>query len=150
LKVEDLFVVKYESGLEGEGGGARQAGLGEHRDGSEVSFVVILSEPGDFSGGGTAFHSIEPALLVRPAERGSLVAFCGQNPHSGVAVETGRRCVLAGFVRVHDGGFAKDDASQLFCPCDGESCAVLRRTFGRGHWVSWEAEVNQRKSSAVV
>ena len=49
--LEDAFIVKYSVA---EAGG--QPGLGFHRDDSELSFNLLLSDPNtDFTGGGTAF-----------------------------------------------------------------------------------------------
>ena len=44
ISAYDLFVVKYDS----TGG---QAGLGVHRESSEFSFVLLLSDPENFEGG---------------------------------------------------------------------------------------------------
>lgn len=51
LLMRDLFFVRYEAGA--------QDRLTPHRDGTLLSFNVLLSEPGrDFEGGGTRFFSI--------------------------------------------------------------------------------------------
>ena len=97
LAVEDLFLAKY-SAAEGA-----QKALDEHRDGSELSFVVTLSDPQkDFSGGGTRFirEGNSADLLIAPEQRGSVVFFCGQHRHAGSPVSAGTRYILAGFVRI--------------------------------------------------
>ena len=49
--LEDAFIVKYAP--RGEGG---QPGLGFHRDDSELSFNILLSDAEGFEGGGTTFE----------------------------------------------------------------------------------------------
>ena len=104
LAVEDLFLAKYsaESGM--------QRALGEHRDGSELSFVITLNDPTkDFSGGGTLFVTApgKEDIVVAPTTAGTAVFFSGQHRHSGVAVTEGTRYIIAGFVRC----FAASDES---------------------------------------
>ena len=103
--VEDLFVCKYEAG-------AGQAGLGVHRDDSEVSFVVLLNDPSEFEGGGTTFVRGETPPAFRSA--GGCVLFCGLRVHAGRPITGGVRYILAGFVRVHDGGATRRRALALF------------------------------------
>ncbi|CAE8719956.1 unnamed protein product [Polarella glacialis] len=96
LAVEDLFVVKY-SALQGE-----QRSLRAHRDDSELSFVLSLSDPAvEFTGGGTAFLDCDPSVLAAPVAPGTGVFFCGRQLHAGVEITSGTRCILAGFVRLH-------------------------------------------------
>jgi hypothetical protein len=92
--IEDLFLAKYSS-TKGE-----QSALSQHRDGSELSFVVTLNDPkADFTGGGTRFATA--ALTLAPDTPGTGVFFCGRYLHSGVEVTEGTRYILAGFVRVY-------------------------------------------------
>ncbi len=97
----DLFVVKYRH--------PQSAGLTQHRDGSLLSFSILLSDPGDFQGGGTSFASLvgcahtSPFLdsetgSVRPTERGTLVCHSGKALHGATPVTEGTRYVLIGFV----------------------------------------------------
>ena len=65
LYCKDLFVVRYSV----EEGGQRALEL--HRDGSMLSFTLLLSEPTDFEGGGTYFAHLD--RTVRPEERGTAV-----------------------------------------------------------------------------
>jgi hypothetical protein len=78
--VEDLFVCKYEAG-------AGQAGLGVHRDDSEVSFVVLLNDPSEFEGGGTRFVRCETPPAFQRA--GGCVLFCGLREHAGRPITGG-------------------------------------------------------------
>ncbi len=109
LAVEDLFVAKYSAAA------GKQRALGEHRDGSELSFVITLNSPQDFGGGGTRFVGGTTAgdddddddVVVAPVTAGTGCFFCGRHLHSGVAVTSGTRYILAGFVRV----FATSEAA---------------------------------------
>ena len=85
----DVFVVKYSMS------GQRQ--LSVHRDGSELSFLVALSDPAEFEGGGTRY--LEMDRVVRP-RRGDLLLHCGKVRHAGVAITGGTRYILIGFMRV--------------------------------------------------
>lgn len=143
LRVEDLFVTKYSASA------GEQASLGTHRDGSELSFVLLLNDPAEFEGGGTSFEAVEPALVTRPRRAGDLVAFCGQQDHGGVAVRSGARFILAGFVRVHDDRATKDAARELFCPCAGSTCAAKRRQLGQGEWRPWAPAAPRLWSSVI-
>jgi hypothetical protein len=90
--IEDLFLAKY-SATKGE-----QSALLQHRDGSELSFVITLNDPKtEFTGGGTRFAG----ATVAPDTPGTGVFFCGRYLHSGVEVTEGTRYILAGFVRVY-------------------------------------------------
>jgi hypothetical protein len=85
--------------------------LEPHRDGSLLSFTVLLSPPAEFSGGGTFFDALrdEPEDLdgclhaggvVRPKREGCAVLHTGKALHGADAVEAGSRVVLVGFVNV--------------------------------------------------
>jgi hypothetical protein len=73
--------------------------LSQHRDGSELSFVITLNDPATFKGGGTRF--IADDIIVEPDTPGTGVFFSGGQLHSGVEVVKGTRYILAGFVRVY-------------------------------------------------
>jgi hypothetical protein len=69
-----------------------------HKDNAEVSFVILLSDPNDFEGGGTVFEAVgtdEPIFL----EQGEALVFNGQLVHGAKSVTRGRRYVLSGFTR---------------------------------------------------
>jgi hypothetical protein len=83
--------------------------LEPHRDGSVLSFTVLLSPPSDFEGGGTFFDALrdEPANdtmclheggVVRPKLAGDAVLHSGKLLHGADAVTRGSRTVLVGFV----------------------------------------------------
>ena len=95
LAIEDLFLAKYSS----EKGQQRM--LSEHRDDSELSFVITLNDA--FQGGGTRFIAkgdTTTDTTVAP-NCGAGVFFSGRRLHSGVEVVEGTRYILAGFVRVY-------------------------------------------------
>ena len=91
LAMEDLFLAKY-SATRGQ-----QRSLAQHRDGSELSFVITLNDA--FQGGGTTF--LPGNVTVAPKTAGTGVFFCGRLLHAGVEVVDGTRYILAGFVRVY-------------------------------------------------
>ena len=72
-----------------------------HKDNADVSFIVLLSDPADFEGGGTTFEAIGGAPLT--LRRGEALIFAGQLVHGAAPVTSGRRYVLSGFTN-----FAKE------------------------------------------
>jgi hypothetical protein len=82
--------------------------LEAHRDGSILSFTVLLSPPEEFEGGGTFFDALRdedaqaPALyangVVRPPQAGDAVLHSGKLLHGADVVTKGQRVVLVGFV----------------------------------------------------
>lgn len=90
LAIEDLFLAKYSADK------GQQNMLSQHKDDSELSFVITLND--GFKGGGTRF--VDDDTTVAP-HCGAGVFFCGRRLHSGVEVVEGERYILAGFVRVY-------------------------------------------------
>ena len=88
LGISEVFVAKYAA----ERG--KQRSLAAHVDGSDFSFVVALNDA--FEGGGTKF--VKTGRVKRPGV-GSAVGFCGQSRHQGLAVTSGTRYILAGFLK---------------------------------------------------
>ena len=95
LTIADMFVVKYEAAtVEAEAEAAETADrsvsasseratggqdrLAFHRDGSLLSFSILLSDPADFDGGGLRFHSLGPLCEVcrGPPCQGEQCAAC--------------------------------------------------------------------------
>jgi hypothetical protein len=90
LVLREAFFVRYTPGA--------QSALAPHRDGHLLSFNILLSEPDSFGGGGTRFlGGVEPPLM-RPERRGDLTLHCGKLLHEGVAVTSGVRYIVVGFV----------------------------------------------------
>lgn len=86
--------------------------LQPHRDGSILSFTVLLTPPEGFEGGGTFFDALrdvessEPSLsvggVVRPLRAGDATLHAGKLLHGADVVTKGERTVLVGFVDVAD------------------------------------------------
>ena len=93
LQTQDLFVAKYSVVAGG------LPSLEAHVDGSEFAFVLALNRRTEYAGGGTQFLELEGTPVFRP-KRGCATLFSGKNRHCGVAITSGTRYVLAGFVSV--------------------------------------------------
>ena len=96
LGIEDMFVAKYD--MKG------QKELREHRDGSELSFVLALNgSNNEYEGGGTLFRNsyTNSTMLIKPDNAGDCVMFCGRQFHSGLQITKGTRYILTGFVRIY-------------------------------------------------
>ena len=86
-----------------------------HRDGSLLSFTVLLSPPNEFKGGGTIFDALvdvatpddsgsilQPPGVIQPPQAGYVTLHSGKLLHGGHLVTAGQRIVLVGFVDVHE------------------------------------------------
>ena len=118
LEAQDVFVVRYHCA--GEDEPHAQKHLDTHKDGSEISFIVLLNEA--FTGGGTSFSAVDPPVLVAPEKRGAMVSFCGRQPHAGVAITMGTRYILAGFMRVRGRSDLGSGAESDSCGGSGDEC----------------------------
>ena len=118
LAVNDLFFVKYDA--------EHQASLGPHRDGSIVSFSIAMNSPAVFKGGGTFFahHDVagkdrrvddDDMTIVRPTAVGDLVLHSGKLVHGGVAITSGVRYILVGFVQATGGVVDAAFMSSMTC-----------------------------------
>ena len=89
--------------------------LEAHRDGSLLSFTVLLTPPSEFSGGGTFFDALRdvepdgnqvdvlfPRGVIRPTRAGDCVMHSGKLLHGADVVMSGERTVLVGFIDVAD------------------------------------------------
>lgn len=68
-----------------------QARLRMHRDGSLVSFNVLLNNAADFTGGGTTIELLGQTITAR---RGDALMHCGKVRHAGRRITTGVRYIL--------------------------------------------------------
>lgn len=84
----DVFIVKYEAN--------QQSFLELHKDGSFLSFQILLSNTTDFEGGGTYF---DDGLIMNP-EQGDLIIHCSKINHSGLPITKGKRYLLVGFINL--------------------------------------------------
>lgn len=90
LYMRDLFVVKYDAN--------GQNYLPEHRDASDISFNIALSQRGlDFEGGGTRFTIAGEVVHIN---MGQMLTHDSGVFHEGVSVSNGTRYILIGFVLV--------------------------------------------------
>ena len=118
LSFLDLFCASYEA--RGDDDDNNQTDretmdrLDFHRDGSLLSFTVLLSKPEDFEGGGTIFDALRDAVdesdqqqsiltasgSIQPIDAGYATLHSGKLLHGGNVVTKGQRIVLVGFVDV--------------------------------------------------
>lgn len=77
LSIADMFLVKYEAKGPSDHG-SMQDRLAFHRDGSLLSFSILLSDPNTFGGGGIRFHSLGPNCKACSGKacRGETCAAC--------------------------------------------------------------------------
>ena len=85
----DLFIVKYKYD--------DQNFLEIHKDGSFLSFNILLSEPTDFEGGGTYFDD----GLIMNGEQGDLIIHSSKVNHSGLPITKGTRYLFVGFLNIN-------------------------------------------------
>jgi hypothetical protein len=88
IDIKDLFVVKYSYDAQNE--------LEMHKDGSFISFNILLNESSEFEGGGTYF---DDGLTCR-LEQGDILIHSSCIKHSGLPITSGCRYLLVGFVNV--------------------------------------------------
>jgi hypothetical protein len=116
LSFLDLFCASYEAkanGVTEETDRETMDRLDFHRDGSLLSFTVLLSQPEDFEGGGTIFDALRDAAdesdqqsilkvpgSIKPPNAGYATLHSGKLLHGGHVVTKGQRIVLVGFVDV--------------------------------------------------
>jgi hypothetical protein len=92
---DDCFVVKYEAGKKGA-----QDRLMEHRDGSVMTFNILLSNPKNFEGGGTALY--EPYNTDIHLKQGYCLSHYGYLSHAGKLITKGDRYILVCFIQIQD------------------------------------------------
>jgi hypothetical protein len=84
----DVFIVKYKHN--------EQNFLELHKDGSFLSFNILLSSPDEFEGGGTYFDD----GLIMKSEQGDLTIHSSKIKHAGLPITKGTRYLLVGFVNL--------------------------------------------------
>lgn len=103
----DLFVAHYQA-KDSEDSSVMDR-LELHRDGTVLSFSLLLNSPDDFTGGGTfydALRDVEPSGIlhsggvIRPERAGDACLHSGKLLHGADVVTSGSRTVLVGFVEV--------------------------------------------------
>lgn len=88
LNIRDLFVVKYSHDA--------QNSLEMHKDGSVLSFSILLNDVNEFEGGGTYFDDGLTAYL----NQGDMIIHSGKIKHSGLPITKGVRYLLVGFIDI--------------------------------------------------
>jgi len=88
INIKDLFVVKYSH--------ESQNKLETHKDGSFISFNILLNESGEFEGGGTLFDD----GLTYHSEQGNMLIHSSRINHSGLPITKGYRYLLVGFLDI--------------------------------------------------
>ena len=88
IDIKDLFVVKYSHDAQNQ--------LEMHKDGSFISFNILLNESSEFEGGGTYFDD----GLTSRLEQGDILIHSSRIKHSGLPITAGSRYLLVGFVNV--------------------------------------------------
>lgn len=120
LSFNDLFVAYYQAKPDGDDTESDNNYINNddimdrlelHRDGSLLSFSLLLNPPDEFEGGGTFYDALRDTdphgILhaggaIRPSRPGDAVLHCGKILHGADVVKAGRRVVLVGFVDVSD------------------------------------------------
>jgi hypothetical protein len=85
--LDDLFVVKYDCAK-------GQSALIRHTDAGDISFMVALSDVGDYDGGGTYFDDLDDTIHM---EQGQILVFHAGLFHRGNPITRGTRYLLVGF-----------------------------------------------------
>jgi hypothetical protein len=88
LNIRDLFVVKYSHDA--------QNFLEMHKDGSILSFSILLNDVNEFEGGGTYFDD----GLIAYLNKGDMIIHSGKIKHSGLPITKGVRYLLVGFIDI--------------------------------------------------
>jgi len=94
-----VFFVKYEMPpVDATTAGKKfyQQSLSEHRDGSVITFNIVLSDSCEYTGGGTRFVDINRTLRL---DKGHCLLHCGKIHHEGVAISSGKRVIMVGFLK---------------------------------------------------
>ncbi|CAJ1911859.1 unnamed protein product [Cylindrotheca closterium] len=109
LSFLDLFVAHYKAkGPDGDDDSSVMDRLDLHRDGTLLSFSLLLNSENDFTGGGTFYDGLrdvetngilQKGGVIRP-NQGDAVLHCGKILHGADVVTKGERTVLVGFVEV--------------------------------------------------
>lgn len=111
----DLFCAHYQAKSDETTNPTTMDRLEAHRDGSLLSFTLLLNSPEEFEGGGTFFEAlrdVEPTAanhhvlkkggIIRPQRAGDVVLHSGKILHGADVVTRGQRTVLVGFVDVSE------------------------------------------------
>ena len=115
IDIDDMFVVKYEAGKKGS-----QDFLMKHRDGSIVTFNILLSNTADFEGGGTALF--EPYNTDIYLNQGDCLSHYGLLSHAGKKITKGSRYVLVVFMQIEN--FEVHFSGKVPCSVSIDCCTL--------------------------
>jgi hypothetical protein len=131
----DLFCVQYVATDDCENN-QRMDRLEAHRDGSILSFTILLSPPENFKGGGTFFDALmvdttdldsdDTRGVIQPPAAGYAVYHSGKLLHGAKPVLQGHRTILVGFVDVAD-HVIQPGAERQACTTLGRLDVAMRR-----------------------
>ena len=112
-------IVKYDHKLQ-----STFKGIGTHQDGSFVTCIMALSEPDEYTGGGTYFPHL--AETVRP-EMGGVLLFQGMQgpysaPHRAQPIGSGKRLLYIAFFKLRKVKAVKKKKKKTGTP----NCATAR------------------------
>jgi predicted 2-oxoglutarate/Fe(II)-dependent dioxygenase YbiX len=93
MSLRTPFVIKYDADF------GKVNKLRTHKDNADVSFIILINKPSEFSGGGTYFHAIDKILQL---DQGEALIFSGQLVHEAVPISSGKRFVISGFVTFNE------------------------------------------------
>ena len=99
FRFRDLFFVRYEA--------MGQNSVGVHRDGSVLSFNVLLNPASEFDGGGTWFDHTQKTHTIK---QGDVLVHSGKLRHAGTQITRGHRYIVVGFV---DAGVEENEQLEL-------------------------------------
>lgn len=108
--------------------------LAFHRDGSLISFTIVLCDSESYTGGGTEFDALKGTSdgtflsngVVRVHEPGQAVIHCGKILHGAHLVTSGARTTLTGFVEV-DGKCIRPEVMAQSCKEFGRQDNAAKR-----------------------
>ena len=115
IDMDDIFVVKYEAGKKGS-----QDFLMKHRDGSTVTFNILLSDTTDFEGGGTELF--EPYNTDIHLKQGGCLSHYGLLSHAGKKITKGSRYVLVVFMQIEN--FEIHHSGEMICSLSIDCCTM--------------------------
>ena len=131
LSIADMFLVKYQAkgtattaagpaSQAAEPASVTQDRLGFHRDGSLLSFSILLSEPTDFDGGGLRFHSLGPPCTACDTEpcRGVTCSACIGAAAASEAVAANGDSAVDAAANAYNAAVASA-ASRMCASCQG-------------------------------
>lgn len=98
---KEPHLLKYQK-IEGQ---KPHTGVEMHYDGCDITWQIMLSEPGDYDAGGTYFRYLRKTVVV---DKGQVLIHPGELYHKGVDITRGTRRMIVGFMDGFDPGIIDD------------------------------------------